>query len=289
MFATMASAQVKKPRLVVIPSDALMNKLGLLEVNDDMGQEVYNPQYKKAFLDDDLKGCVAKIGEMFRDRQFPLTSLENELSRIQNKVAAIPVDIRLEINYKITKQGPRDMLYFELTGIDNYSSKQIAGASGESAPAIGASTINLLQEAVLAKVDKFANDIQEYFERMLVDGRESRLFIQSQCDVHVDKAVIKLVENWLSSNCVKGQFSTDSVTPEDITVSQAMMPLFSASGKALAASDFYAPLMQEITRLVSIKGYEASLNRNAIESNSRGGSLGDCYIVIAEPSGSDDF
>lgn len=291
LFAALeiVNAQAKKPRLVVIPSDALMNKMGLINESNDMGETVYIPDYKKAFLDDDLKGCIAKINEMFNDRHFPLTSLEQELSRIQGKVSVIPVDIRLELNYKIEQSGPRKLLYFELSALDQYSSKQIGGTSGESKPAIGASSVVLLQEAVLSHIDKFCNDLDVYFNSMLQNGRESRLCVRSNCDAHVDGKISEVVEEWLSENCTKGAFSTDEVTEEQITVSQAMMPLFDETGKALAASDFYKPLMRKLSALVSSKNYEAKLDRNARNSNSRGGTLGDAVIVISEPSGDSDF
>lgn len=267
---------VKKPRLVVIPSNKLLNKMNCLIMSDDMGEPVQIPDYDKALLDDDLGACIAKINELFNDRGFPLTNLESELQRIKGKgPQVIPVDIRLELNYKVSASGPRKTLYLELSGVDNYSSKTIAAASGESAPAIGSTTVNLLQEAVLAKIDKFQNDIQTYFEKMAVNGRESRLTLSS-ADGAISDDIADAVEAWLDENCVKGQYSIDDVTEENMRVSQAMMPLF-AGEKSLDARNFYKPLVEKLNSM----GVTAKADRSAINSNSRGGTLGDCNITIS--------
>ena len=275
LFSIEAFGQAKKPRLVVIPSDALLNSMGLLGATDDMGEINYVQHYKEAFLDTDFKACISKISEMFNDRGFPLTMLEAELRRAQGKNIVIPVDIRLELNYKIDKKGPQDILYFELTALDAYSSKQVGASSGVSKPAIGETKVNLLQEAVLDKIDKFALDIDNYFQKLADQGHESRLTIESEgsCDLN---DVIDDVEDWLSNNCVNGAFSTDNVDESVIQVSQAMMPLFGANGKALDARNFYKPLRDVLTA----KGLNVKQKSGAATSNSGGGTLGDAYFVI---------
>ena len=274
MASTQAFGQAKKPRLVVIPSDALLLQMGLLGATDDMGEMNYVQNYKQAFLDTDLKACISKISELFNDRGFPLTMLENELRRAQGKNLVIPVDIRLELNYKINKQGPRDILYFELSALDAYSSKQVGASSGQSKPAIGETKVNLLQEAVLDKIEKFAGDLDNYFETLAAVGHESRLTIESDA---VDlNDVIDDVEDWLSTNCVNGAFSTDNVDDNIIQVSQAMMPLYGANGRALDARNFYRPLRDVLVG----KGLNVKQKASAMTSGSGGGTLGDAYFAI---------
>ncbi len=279
-FSVEAFGQAKKPRLIVIPSDALLMQMGLLEGTDDMGEMNYVQNYKQAFLDTDLKACIAKISELFQDRGFPLTMLEAELRRVQGKNLVIPVDVRLELNYKNNKQGPRDVLYFELTGLDAYSSKQVAGSSGQSKPAIGETKVNLLQEAVIDKIDKFANDIQTYFEGLADVGRESRLTIEAD-DIELPSEVEDLVDIWLQKNCVKGSFSIDEVDETVIRVSQAMMPLFNANGRGMDARNFYRPLVQELKE--KLVGYSVSQKSSSRTSQSDGGgTLGDSFILISQ-------
>ena len=270
----------KKPRLVVIPSDALLVQMKLLGGTDDMGEINYVQNYKQAFLDTELKACIAKISELFQDRGFPLTMLEAELRRVQGKDLVIPVDLRLELNYKINKQGPRDILYFELTGLDAYSSKQVAASSGQSKPAIGETKVNLLQEAAIDKIDKFANDIQTYFEGLADVGRESRLTIETD-GIELPASVEDIVDLWLQKNCVRGSFSIDEVDETAIRVSQAMMPLYNANGRGMDARNFYRPLVQELK--TKLAGFNVSQKSSSKTSQSDGGgTLGDSYILISQ-------
>lgn len=270
-----AMGQAKKPRLVVIPSDALMNQMGLLNTTDDMGEVNYVQNYKQAFLDTDLKACIAKISEIFADYGFPLTMLEAELRRAQGKNIVLNVDIRLELNYQIQRQGPRNILYFELTAIDAYSSKQVAASSGQSKPAIGETAVNLLIEAVVDKMDKFMGDVDGYFETLASVGQETRLTIESETGSLPDD-LIDTVEDWLFNNCVNGAFTTDNVDDNRIDVSQAMKPLYGANGRPLDARNFYRPLKE----IIAARGLNVQQKASNKTSQSGGGVLGDAYFVV---------
>lgn len=280
IFSVESFGQAKKPRLVVVPSDALLVQMNLLGGTDDMGEVNYVQNYKQAFLDTDLKACIAKISELFQDDGFPLTMLEAELRRVQGKNLTIPVDVRLELNYKINKQGPRDVLYYELTGLDAYSSKQIAGSSGQSNAAIGETKVNLLQEAVKDKFRKFADDILNYFTSLAEVGRESRLTIETN-GIELPSQVEDIVDLWLQRNCVNGSFSIDEVDEEALRASQAMMPLFNANGRGMDARNFYRPLVQELK--TKLPGYTVTQKTSSKTSQSDGGgTLGDAYILISQ-------
>ena len=161
---SMTAQTMKKPHLMVIPSRALMHQMELLKVDESMGMRIEIPDYNTAFLDTEFKGCIAKISELFANREFPLEMLEQKLVAGQNELKPFNVDVKIELNYKLVGDGLEDAVYFELTAIDAYSNKQVAASSGQGPKAIGATTIELLQEAVLNHIDKFAGDVQKYFE-----------------------------------------------------------------------------------------------------------------------------
>lgn len=243
----------KKPKIMVVPSDALMNKKGLLSSADDMGEEVSVQYYNKAFLDVELKAIISKFGEMMKERGFETIMLEHELKRVQGKGLQINYDIRVDLTYEIRSIGPKKELYAEFSGIDVYSNKQIAAASGVSAPAIGVSPVALLQEAVLDKIDQFNHQLFTTFNEMTMNGRESRLTIIAN-GISLDeemngKSIMDYIEDWLNRNCIKGNFSTDDSSEERMEVSQAMMPLFDTNGKSLDARNFYRNLEKSIQSL----------------------------------------
>lgn len=258
----------KKPKVMVVPSNSLMYQMGLLSEGDDMGEEVSVPNYRKAFLNIELKAVISKFGEMMKERGFETVLLEHELNRVQGKGLSVNYDIRIDLNYKVTETGPRKSLYAEFSGVDA-SGKQIAAASGESAPAIGTSTISLLQEAVLDKIDQFNNQLMDSFNNMLENGRETRVLIKSEVislddDIFEGKSLVDVIEDWLSENCVKSAFSTDSVAPEVVEISQAMMPLFNDKGRAVDARNFYKNLEKTLNTLVQSKKLKCSITKSKL-------------------------
>ncbi len=273
-FCTAFAQNAKKPRLMIVPSDALMAKLGLLEATDDAGDYNFYQHYKLAFLNDELKACIVKFEELMRDRGFPLTNLEMALKKAQdNPDYVLPIDIRIDLNYKMTKQGPRDILYAEFAGFDMTSFKNVASASGQSSPAIGATAIALLQEAVIDKIDPFCSQLQQTFEEWATTGREGSLMIRdSQGRLEQEfggQTVEEIVESFLESNCVGGSFNVDNSEDEVFQASQIMMPLFDESGRAIDGRRFFKPLEKQLKNL----GFKTKI-RNI------GGSIGQVEITL---------
>ena len=273
-FCTAFAQNAKKPRLMIVPSDALMAKLGLLEATDDAGDYNFYQHYKLAFLNDELKACIVKFEELMRDRGFPLTNLEMALKKAQdNPDYVLPIDIRIDLNYNMTKQGPRDILYAEFAGFDMTSFKNVASASGQSSPAIGATAIALLQEAVIDKIDPFCSQLQQTFEEWATTGREGSLMIrdsQGRLDQEFGGQTLEeLIESFLESNCVGGSFNVDNSEDEVFQASQIMMPLFDESGRAIDGRRFFKPLEKQLKNL----GLKTKI-RNI------GGSIGQVEITL---------
>ena len=74
----LASAQIKKPELMVIPSDVWCITNGYFYPVDNMGTTVNVPNYKQALQENmGLKLAIAKLNDLMAERQFPLQSLEH--------------------------------------------------------------------------------------------------------------------------------------------------------------------------------------------------------------------
>lgn len=250
---------------MIVPSDALMLKLGLLESVENDGDYNFYQHYKRAFLNDELKATIAKFGELMRDRGFPMTDMEQMLKNAQNNPNyVIPTDINVELNYWTEQQGPRTILYTEFKGIDVCSGKQIAAASGNSAPAIGATQVSLLQEAVMDKLDKFCGQLMRTFEEMAEQGREATLTVRDEQGRLEDQNVNEVVDTWLGENCVQGSFNMDNSDESICQVSQAMMPLFDEKGRPLDGKRFFQPLQKKLKEMgftVKVRNLRGSIGQ----------------------------
>lgn len=279
---TWAQGKAKKPRVVVVPSNRLLNTMGLLSTTDDMGATAWVGNYEKAFLDNDLQAALSKFNEMMKDRGFEVTSLEQELKLVKNDPNhPIPIDIKIELSYSVKKQGPRSSVMFTLEAFDAYSNKIIASASGTGEPAIGADVATLLQEAVLNYLDKFNSQLQDTFEGYLVSGRESRLTVQAGRNVSLEKeiagkSIAQHVEDWLQAHCVQHAFSIDDQDEQRMSVSQSMMPLFNEQGKAVDARVFYRDLVKYLKSL----GLNVDGPRSGATASGMTGSLGSAVLTI---------
>ena len=277
---TWAQGKAKKPRVVVVPSDRLLNTMGLLSTTDDMGATAWVANYEKAFLDNDLQAALSKFNEMMKDRGFEVTSLEQELKLVKNDPNH-PIDIKIELSYSVKKLGPRSSVMFTLEAFDAYSNKSIASASGTGEPAIGADVATLLQEAVLNYLDKFNSQLQATFESYLVSGRESRLTVQAGRNVSLEKeiagkSIAQHVEDWLQAHCVQHAFSIDDQDEQRMSVSQSMMPLFNEQGKAVDARVFYRDLVKYLKSL----GLNVDGPRSGATASGMTGALGSAVLTI---------
>lgn len=67
-----AFGQAKKPKLMVVPSDAWCKEHGYMQNFDNQGSVEQIPDYKQALLNDkDLNNVIAKIGVLMADQGFP--------------------------------------------------------------------------------------------------------------------------------------------------------------------------------------------------------------------------
>lgn len=183
-----ASAQAKKPTIMIFPADVWMTDHNYMDEVNVQGRKKRVPRYEDAFQTDrDINNVVAKIGEMMTERGMNLESLaemtrsidensaidefvesstsgasmaESAYDRIMNTAKS---DIRVYVDWKINQTGPRRSVTYTLTGRDAYTNKQIANASGTGQPSISAETAVLLEEAVLENMDQFVSQLQAHF------------------------------------------------------------------------------------------------------------------------------
>lgn len=284
--------QAKKPTIMVVPSDNWCVKNGYVSEFDNQGTKVKIPDYKRAFQENsEINAVISKINGMMAERGFPLKNMESAIKTLESEsaenamltsksggaVAESPVDklkkvakadIIMQLSWTLNQTGPKKSITFILQGLDAYTDKQIAEAGGTGAPSFSAETPVLLQEAVLAHLDKFNSSLQAHFDDMFANGREIIIRVKKfdswDGDLEKDyegKELGDAIEGWLKNNTVKGRFSTSEATENMMLFEQVRIPLFDADGKAIDARGFVKGLQKflqgppfNITNKLMMKG-----------------------------------
>lgn len=272
--------QAKKPTLMVVPSDAWCIKNGYVLEFDDQGTIVKIPDYKRAFQENtEVIQVISQINGMMAERGFPLKNMESSIKTLAannvednmrtsknsgSSVTESPIDalkkvakadIIIQLTWTLNKTGPKKSVNFNLQGLDSYTDKQIATATGTGAPSFSAALPVLLSEAVLAHMDNFTNSLQDHFDDMFKNGREIIVRIQTWNDWGEDlesefdgEELGYLIEDWMADNTVAGRFSTTDMTESMALFEQVRMPLFNERGRAIDARRFVRGLSSYLSK-----------------------------------------
>lgn len=273
-------AQAKKPTIMVVPSDLWCNENGFMKTFKNQGEIVKVPDYKRAFQENaDLLLVISKINGLMADRGFPLKNLESEIKSLEAEsaedalisskngaeVSESPIDklrknakadIVMQLTWKLNTTGPKKSVTFNLQGLDSYTNKQIATAVGTGAPSFSAEIPVLLEEAVLNHIDNFNASLQTHFDDLFANGREIKVRIKkfdswgSDLETEYNGEELGLIiEDWMSSNTVKGRFSTTNATNNLMLFEQVRIPLFDDNGNATDARRYMSKLQKFLQAL----------------------------------------
>lgn len=270
-FAIVASAQIKKPELMVIPSDVWCINNGYYTEVENMGAIAKVPNYKLALQEDmGLKMAIAKINDLMAERQFPLQSLEQTIKNLEqrrmednlttskagNELAESPLDevartakcdIILELTWDVKDFGPKHSISYILEARDAYTSKSIGAASGTGAQSFTADVDVLLEEAIVANMDNFNNRLMDHFTEMQTIGREIildiKVFANNEAGVDLETEfdgdeLIDIINNWLQVNTVQGRFSMPYASENVANFTQVRIPVYDERGRAIDANAF---------------------------------------------------
>lgn len=276
----LAFAQAKKPTLMVVPSDAWCIQNGYVMEFDDQGSKIRIPDYKRAFQENtEVLQVISQINGMMADRGFPLKNMESAIKTMESNraednlrqskesgsdVAESPIDelkkaakadIIIQLTWTINKTGPKKSVNFNLQGLDSYTDKQIATATGTGAPSFSAEVPVLLSEAVLAHMDNFTESLQNHFDDMFENGREIIIRIQKwdswdgdlETEYGGGDELGFVIEDWLQENTVKGRFSTTDMTENMALFEQVRIPLYDNRERAIDARRYVRDLSKYLS------------------------------------------
>ena len=271
LVALVASAQIKKPELMVVPSDVWCISNGYYTEVENMGITTKVPNYKQALQEDmGLKLAIAKLNDLMAERQFPLQSLEQVIknlelqkmednmtvSKLGNELAESPLDevarvakcdIILELSWEVKDFGPKHSISYILEARDAYTAKSIGAASGTGAPSLTADVDVLLEEAIVANMDNFNNRLMDHFTEMQTIGREITLdikvFANNSAGVDLETEyngveLIDLIDAWLQLNTVQGRYTMPYASENVANFTQVRIPVYDERGRAIDANGF---------------------------------------------------
>lgn len=274
-------AQVKKPTIMVIPADAWCVNNNYMMPYEAQGIKMNVPDYKSALQNDiDLLNVITKIGELMTERGFPLkdlsstirsleqSSAENEMLMSATSGASLAetpyekllsrakADILIELVWKINTVGPKRSVTYTLRGLDAYTNKQIAAATGTGAPSISAETPVLLEEAVLNNMDNFTAQLQTYFDDLQTNGREvaveiltfdngSGLNLESEFD---GEMLTDIIDGWMYNHTVEHRYNLSDATENRMLLEQVRIPLFRENGMPMDTRSFVNNLRKDLRK-----------------------------------------
>lgn len=287
LLAAGAFAQAKKPVIMVVPSDLWCIQNGYYTVFDNQGTEERIPDYTRALQENaDLLTVVSKLGEYMASEGFPLRDLEATLKRIRTEeaeesltvsketgaeLAESPLDrlkrtaradILMQVTWTTNRIGRDASITFNLQGKDAYTDKQIAAASGTSAPepAVFMEVPVTLVESVADNIRDFNDLLLRHFDDMERNGCEITFSCRlwSDCDYDFEsefdgEELGILIEEWLAENTVEGRFSTADASENRLYFEQVRIPLYNASGRAIDARGWANGLRRELRERYGIE------------------------------------
>lgn len=269
--APTAGAQAKKPTIMVVPDNAWCTANGYIIETQDQGVTNRTPDYERALNEDiDLVTTITKISELMNERQFPLkdlstaiknirrTSAENSMTVSRSSKARIAesaydriisyakADIIVEVLWRVNTSGPKRSVTYQLKGVDTYSGKNIASAEGTGAPSFTAEIPELIEEAVLEKMDGFTSQLMSHFEDMDKNGREVVLNVRvfdngsglSLEDEYDGSELSEVIDTWMAQNTVNHRFNLTDQTDGMMSFEQVRIPLYRENGMPMDTRHF---------------------------------------------------
>lgn len=268
------------PTLMVVPSDQWCTEHGY--VTHD-----YAPDYYTALTSDpQLMQAITQVNALFSDRGFPLKDMQSQLKSLRSQTAedamlssksggelqVSPIDqlkqvahadIWVKIGWTINDVagGSQQTLSFVLQGIDAYSDKQVAGATGTSKPqyTARAEVPVMLQGAIIGYMNPFCEQLTSYFQQIQKDGRQLTIRIRVFDDFGEDlesefngEELNVIIENWVAENALNGKYHLTTATENQMLFENVAVPLKSANGRDIDARAWLRPLQRHLQKQYGI-------------------------------------
>lgn len=266
-------AQIKKPTVMILPSDNWCAQRYFMTTFDNQGTDMKVPNYQQAFQEDiELGQVISKVGGVLTGLGYSLKDAEQEIKSLNVKQAEdnvtisktsganlsespldilkrrIKSDIIIQIWWNFNRDASGRSASFTLEAFDAYTNKRIATSTGTTKTSKDAIPM-LLEKAVQENIKPFDTQLCAWFKDQQINGREITLTIRCwdswENDLETEyngEELTDCIQSWLQKNCVNGSYNLSDGTESFAQFEQVRIPLQDEKGRALDARAFVTKL-----------------------------------------------
>lgn len=270
---------VKKPTLMILPSDNWCTQRYFTQSFDNQGTTVKVSDYQRAFTEDlELPQVISKVGGVLTELGYSLKDAEMEIKSLGVKqaednaissktsgasIAETPLDILkrrmksdivIQLWWNITKDPAGKIVSFTLEAFDAYTNKRIATATGNSRPIADAIPV-ALEKAVKDNVKEFDKQLDKWYDDQKKNGREIALTVRCwdnwDNDLETEyngEELTDCIQQWMRENTVNGSFNLSDGTESFAQFEQIRIPLKDKRGNAMDARAFATALRKHLQK-----------------------------------------
>jgi len=289
-----------KPTLIIIPSDQLLEKFGMLKEEIAQGKKIYSRDFKGYLMKDpNAKFIITAIQSQFIKVGFPLNDLEQTLKSIDDVqitdeidniskdsktrlLTSAKPDIILELNYDLIQDNnSRNLnktITYTLGAIDAFTNKVVSTIQqtgfGKDDPDNDAGS--LMKKALEKDLPEYTKQINSYFGDIIQKGREItvRVAVENGIKLSMEDECLKgdtysdWVIDYLKKNTLKGSYKMERNTQTEIFFRNVRIKTLNQDGTQFSAYDFAKEMKKAIDKACGIK------------TTNKTQGLGDSYLVI---------
>jgi hypothetical protein len=291
--------QAKKPTIIILPSDNWCEQRYFMTEFNNQGTKQKVPNYKQAFQEDTELGLViTKLNSLFPSAYKPKVA-EQELESIETKTAEdnmtksvasgaqifesqldklrkrIKMDIIIKIWWKVNEDKS---VSFSLEARDAYTNESIGGQTFNAPPSNDIMAIKL-EKAILNSFDPFLNDLQNYFNDMLTNGRKVMVSLKrwdnwdKNFETEIDGDELNdYINKWMTENTVNHSPNRTESSENLIIYEQVRIPIYDKDGKTPLDAKEFAKGLQKYLK-ASPFNYEVKLMQRG---------LGEAILILGE-------
>ena len=279
LISTAFGDEVKKPTVMILPSDNWCTQRYFTQKFDNQGATVSIPDYQRAFVEDlELPQVISKVGGVLTSMGYSLKDAEQEIKSLGVKqaednalssktsgamIAETPLDVLkrrmksdivIQLWWNITKDPAGKIVSFTLEAFDAYTNKRIATSTGNSKPTNAAIPV-ALETAVKENVKEFDKQLDKWYADQKKNGREIAVTVrcwdnwENDLETEYDgEELTDCIQQWMRDNTVNGSFNLSDGTESFAQFEQVRIPLKNDKGRAMDARAFATALRKHLAK-----------------------------------------